>query len=233
MRLLAARMTYEVHVNLSAVEHLGPGPPVARTVQMERPGSLAKIYFSRPDASLAAATSGHHWLVTRRVADAGIRRVYDRYITSPLQVHDLLLLRIRFLAWRRNPRGTTPPLAWRPDPGTAPLATAPCGPSIPAAAARTRSPPPRQSQWDDKGRSGSPASAAGTSTVNTLPSASRTAKNRQADLHGMHQSDEKPGCRIIGQNGRGPARGAVIRTASFARTLYTICTCTLPYIDPQ
>jgi hypothetical protein len=36
-----------------------------------------------------------------------------------------------------------------------------------------------------------------------------------------------------GQNGRRSAKRAVIRTASFARTLYTICTCTLPCIDPQ
>ena len=33
--------------------------------------------------------------------------------------------------------------------------------------------------------------------------------------------------------GRRTAERAVIRTASFARTLYTICTYTLPYIDPQ
>jgi hypothetical protein len=42
-----------------------------------------------------------------------------------------------------NPCGMTPLLAWRPDRGTAPLAAVPCRPSIPAAATRTRSPPPR------------------------------------------------------------------------------------------
>jgi len=41
------------------------------------------------------------------------------------------------------------------------------------------------------------------------------------------------GARIIGQNGRGPAKRAVIRTARFARTLSAICTWTLPCIDPQ
>jgi hypothetical protein len=39
-------------------------------------------------------------------------------------------------------------------------------------------------------------------------------------------------CPTEGQNRRGSAKRAVIRTASFARTLYTICTCTVPYIDP-
>jgi hypothetical protein len=33
-------------------------------------------------------------------------------------------------------------------------------------------------------------------------------------------------------NGHRQLGGAVTRTASFARTLYTICTYTLPYIDP-
>ena len=54
--------------------------------------------------------------------------------------------------------------------------------------------------------------------------ASRTAKNRPAGLHGITSQMSSPGARIMGQNGRGPAKGAVIRTASFARTLYTICT---------
>ena len=52
-------------------------------------------------------------------------------------------------------------------------------------------------------------------------------------MRGIHQSGEQSGARVTGQNGRGSAKRAVIRTASFARTLYTICTCTLPCIDPQ
>jgi len=41
------------------------------------------------------------------------------------------------------------------------------------------------------------------------------------------------GARITGQNGRGSARVAVMRTAPSARTLYTICTQPLLCIDPQ
>src|SRR5712691_2980542 len=54
------------------------------------PDSLNQIYLSRPGTSLTAAASGPCGLVTRRVTSAGIRRVHDRYITSPRQVHDRL-----------------------------------------------------------------------------------------------------------------------------------------------
>jgi hypothetical protein len=41
-------------------------------------------------------------------------------------------------------------------------------------------------------------------------------------------------CRVFDRRSRASDhKGAVIRTASFARTLYTICTCTLPCIDPR
>ena len=57
---------------------------------MGRPRFLSQIYFSRPGTSLTAAASGPGGLVIRRVTSAGIRRVHDRCITSPRQVHDRL-----------------------------------------------------------------------------------------------------------------------------------------------
>ena len=45
---------------------------------------------SRPGTSLTAAATGPCGLVIRRVTSAGIRRVHDKYITSPRQVHDRL-----------------------------------------------------------------------------------------------------------------------------------------------
>ena len=78
-----------------------------------------------------------------------------------------------------------------------------------------------------------PAPAAGTNKASPPPGASRTAKNRPTGMRGKSQSGEQPGARVTEQNGRGSAKRAVIRTASFARTLYTICTCTLLCIDPQ
>jgi len=54
------------------------------------PGSLGQIYYSRSGTSLTAAASGPGGLVIRRDTSAGIRRVHDRYITSPRQVHDWL-----------------------------------------------------------------------------------------------------------------------------------------------
>ncbi len=52
--------------------------------------SLGQVYFSRPGTSLTAAASGPGGLVIRRLTSADIRRVHDRYITSPRQVHDRL-----------------------------------------------------------------------------------------------------------------------------------------------
>jgi hypothetical protein len=51
---------------------------------------MPKIYFSRAGTSLTAAASGPGGLVIRHVISAGIRRVHDRYIASPRQVHDWL-----------------------------------------------------------------------------------------------------------------------------------------------
>ena len=158
-------------------------------------------------------------LVTWRVADAGIRRVHDRYISSPLQVHDLLLLRIRFLAGaletlkaqRRRSRGVqighgaarngAVPTFHPGGYGAHPVTTSAANLDV-----MTRADP-----------------AAGSNTTSPPPSASRTPKNLPTDFHGMHQSDEKPGYRVIGQNGHRPTERAVIRTASFARTLSAIC----------
>ena len=76
------------------------------------------------------------------------------------------------------------------------------------------------------------APAAGTNKASPPPGESRTPKNRPTGMRGITSQTSSP-APITGQNGHESAKRAVIRTASFARTLYTICTCTLPCIDPQ
>ena len=56
------------------------------------------------------------------------------------------------------------------------------------------------------------------------------------EQHGEEPADGmrgQSGARETGQNGRGSAKRAVIRTARSARTLYTICTQPLLRIDPR
>ena len=77
-----------------------------------------------------------------------------------------------------------------------------------------------------------PATRRGTSKTSQPPSASRTAKTQPTRCAKQSSLRRASRCPTEGQNRRGSAKRAVIRTASFARTLYTICTCTLPCIDP-
>ena len=127
--------------------------PAARTVQMVPHGCLGQIYFSRPGTSLTTAASGPGSIVIRRVTSAGIRRVHDRYITIPQQVHDWLNQIQSLREDTGNPlAGMTPPLAKRPDPPTTSPATAPFQSSTRRRAIRTRSPPPWQPRWDGAGR---------------------------------------------------------------------------------
>jgi hypothetical protein len=92
-----------------------------------------------------------------------------------------------------NPCGLTPPLAQRPDPRAASLATAPCQSSTGRRATRTRSPPPWQPGWDGAGPMWKPAPGAGTNKTSPPSVASRTAENRPPGMRGMHQSGEQSG----------------------------------------
>jgi hypothetical protein len=84
-------------------------------------------------------------------------QVNGEYMTGTSPVHDRYMTGSTGSSLTEdtgNPCGMTPPLARRPDPGKAPLATAPRRPSIPAAATRARSRPPWQPRRDGAGRSG-------------------------------------------------------------------------------
>jgi hypothetical protein len=71
---------------------------------------------------------------------------------------------------------------------------------------------------DGAGRSGSRPAAG------KQPSAAGRRRTEPADRYVRNISQtSSPSVRITGHNGRGSAKGAVIRTASFARTLSAIC----------
>ena len=87
----------------------------------------------------------------------------------------------------------TLPLARRPDPGTTSLSTAPCRSSIPAAAKRTRSPPPWQLRRDGAGRSGRLARPQ--VQKQDQPAAQREQNGGiPAGRDTAHQSDGQSGC---------------------------------------
>ena len=70
---------------------------------------VAGLYGNRAAISLTAATNGHLGLVIQPVTGTAIRRVHDRCITGPRQVHDRL-------CWIQSQRtaGTRPPPPWQP-----------------------------------------------------------------------------------------------------------------------
>ena len=70
---------------------------------------VAGLYGNQAAISLTAATTGHLGLVTRPVTGTAIRRVHDRCITGPRQVHD----RLRWIQSQRA-AGTRPPPPCQP-----------------------------------------------------------------------------------------------------------------------
>ena len=102
----------------------------------------------------------------------------------------------------------TPPSA-SPHPGSRAAAVLPASQSAQGVAIR-------------RGRAGSPGHTAGTIPLTGTAPVDRRLPGFRLPIASL------PWLTVI----RSPKR-AVIRTASFARTLYTICTRTLPYIDPQ
>jgi hypothetical protein len=198
---------------------------------MERPDSSARSTSADGAPRSQRPQRGRRSLVIRRVTGAGLRQVHDGSIASPRLVHDRLCriqsltgtpgtllhdaaarrgVQIRHSAARHGVVMVFPPGGGDAHPGH-PL----CGALM---------------RW--RGLIRQPAPAAGTNRASPPRGASRARKNRTAGMRGISQSGERPGARVTGQNGRGSAKRAVIRTASFARTLYTICTRTLPCIDP-
>jgi hypothetical protein len=158
-------------------------------------------------------------LVIRRVASAGIRRVHDRYITSPRQVHDRLN---QIQSLRRDAGkpscGMTPPLAHtRPDPRAASLATAPRQSST--GGRRRALGHCLRGSLDDMARA-DPSACSGRRNEQDQPAArlSRTAENRPPGMHGMHgmhQSDEQSGCPCNGTKRAriGKANGSTDRSS--------------------
>jgi len=71
---------------------------------------VAGLYGNRAAISLTAATNGHLGLVIQPVTGTAIRRVHDRCITGPRQVHD----RLRWIQSQRA-AGTRPPPPRQPQ----------------------------------------------------------------------------------------------------------------------
>ena len=163
---------------------------------------------------LGPSTSGLRGLVIQACHRAGIRRVHDRSITSPRQVH---------LPVRPDPvpdRGHREPLRRH---AAVPAARV-CRSSIPAAATGTRPIPDRSLDGMTRDRSGSPLSTA-TGTNKPRPAAQREQNSEEPNRPRCpaHQSDEQPRRPDNGQNGRRSAKRAVTRTACSAWTLSAIC----------
>ena len=160
---------------------------------MERP-SIPQAGFRQPSGHLAhSRTSGHGGLVIQACTGAGIRRVHDRYITSPRQVHDRLNQIQSLTRGYREPlrhdaaaraasrsagsvarHGAVP--VFHPAAGDAHSVTASVAASM---------------GW--RGPMRKPAPAAGTNKARPPSIASRTAENRPPGMHGMHQSGEQSG----------------------------------------
>jgi hypothetical protein len=98
--------------------------------------------------------------------------------------------------------------------------------TIPAAATCARSPPSWQPRWDSASRSGS---LPGRGYEQGQPAAWREQDGEEPTDRDAQQS----AARVTGQNGRGSAKRAVLRTARSARTLSAICPWTLLRIDPR
>ena len=101
---------------------------------------VAGLYGNRAAISLTAATTGHLGLVIQPVTGTAIRRVHDRCITGPRQVHDRL-------RWIQSQRGGHPAAA------SVAASTGGRGPirqPAPAAGTNTTSPPPSWSSTAEK-----------------------------------------------------------------------------------
>ena len=132
--------------------------------------------------------------VIRRVTSAGIRRVHDKYITSPRQVHDRLnqIQSLRgdtgkplrhYAAARAAPRSAGSVARH----GAVPVLHPAAGDAHPVTASVAA---PRR---DGAGLCGSLPRAAGTNKTSPPSVASRTAENRPPGMRGMHQSGEQSG----------------------------------------
>ena len=75
-----------------------------------------------------------------------------------------------------------------------------------------------QPRWDGAGYAVARPAASTTRPARRLARAERR-RNRPPGMHGMHQLDEQFGRPVTGQNGRGSAKRAVLRTAPSTRTL--------------
>jgi len=158
-------------------------------------------------------------------------QVHDRYITSPRQVHHRLS-QIESLTEHREPLADmTPPARAASRSASSVARTAPCQ-SPPGGGRRALG----HRLWGSVDGMAPPIRQPAPPQVRTRPARRPARAERwRTGPHGCAECTSQassPGARIKGQNGRGSAKRAVIRTASFARTLYTICTCTLPCIDP-
>jgi hypothetical protein len=132
-------------------------------------------------------------LVIRRVTSAGIRRVHDRYITSPRQVHDRLNQiqsltgdcgkPLRHNAAARTASRSAGSVAHH---GAVPVFHPAAGDAHPVTASVAAS-----KRW--RGPIRQPAPAAGANKTSPPSIASRTAENRLPGMHGMHQSGEQSG----------------------------------------
>jgi hypothetical protein len=188
------------------------------------------IYASRPGTSFTAARKQASW-------PRDPVQVYGGYTKGTSPVHG------RYMT---GSGGSGPDIRWHREPLRRYSAARSYGALIqaqPAGHGRAGLPPRQRRHAPSQylrhslnGMAGAdPAAcpAAGTDETRPPPGAGRTAKNQSAGRTASTSQTSSPGARATGQNGRESAKRAVICTASFTRTLYTICTRTLPRIDPQ
>lgn len=137
-----------------------------------------------------SGTSGPSDPVIRCVTSTGIRRLHDRYITSPRQVHDRLD-RIQSLREHRKPlrHDAAARPASRPAQRRSPRYRA----SLPLGGGRRALGHRLRGSLNGMAPIWQPAPAAGTNKTSPPPSASRTPENRTARMRGMHQPDDQSG----------------------------------------
>jgi hypothetical protein len=188
------------------------------------PGSLGQIYFSRPGTSLTAAASGPGGLVIRRVTSAGIRRVHDRYITSPRQVHDRLS-QIQSLTGDCGKPLRHDAAARTASRSAGSVAHHGAVPSLPPGSGR-RAPGHRlRGSLEEMARADTAACPGRRGEQDPARRPSRAERRRTGctPCTACTSQASSPAPRVTGQNGRGSAKQAVPRTACFARTLSAIC----------
>jgi hypothetical protein len=193
---------------------LGPGSASSTDVA---DGTPPILHAGSAPVGLAPRSQQHER--TSRPGDPGMSpaQVYGGYMTGLSPVHGGhidRLCRIQSLTG-----GIGNPL--RHD-AAAPAARL-CRSSIPAAATGTRPTPQQQPGWGWY-RSGSPPRPQARIRPARRPARAGRRRTEPAgrDVRHIGQTSS-PGARIMGQNGRGSAKRAVIRTARSARTLSAIC----------